>query len=163
MNIFELVKKVESSDVFKELDKGSYLVHVFSIVDPEHVDEWQVGYYNKEKDHVSVFDFKDGKISIMPPQEAFKESNYIAKLDLKDVKIDFDDAENIVNDVMKKNYSAETIVKSIVLLQNLPEFGQLWNMSIVTTTFSVINIKINAKEGSVIKHTKESLMGWNKK
>jgi hypothetical protein len=50
----------------------------------------------------------------------------------------------------------------IILLQNLPEHGQIWNITIVTTTFSVINIKIDSKNGTVIKHSKESLIGWKK-
>jgi hypothetical protein len=166
MDINNIISNVESSDEYKDFIKNNphhYLAHLFSLMDSEHKNDWQLGYYSKETDKITVFDYlEDGTLSIMPPQEAFKEKNYIEPLDIGKVKVSKDQAIAIVDKIIKENYKAESLSKMIILLQNLPEHGQIWNITIVTTTFSVINIKIDSKNGTVIKHSKESLIGWKK-
>ena len=166
MDIKEVVEHIESSDEFKKFiaeNPDNYLVHLFSMMDAEHKDDWQVGYYSKKSDKITVLEFNDKKITVMPAEEAFKEKNYIAPLNLDQVKITQDQAMDSVQKILKENYSAESLAKIIVLLQNLPEFKQIWNMTVITPTFNVINVKVNAITGEVIKHSKESLIGWNKK
>jgi hypothetical protein len=166
MDINEIIDNVESSGIFKGFIKENphnYLAHLFSLMDSDHKDDWQLGYYSKETDKITVFDNPvDGNVTMMPPQEAFKEKNYIEQLDISKVKVSKDQALKTVDKVVKENYNAESLSKMIMLLQNLPEHGQIWNITIVTTTFSVLNIKIDAATGDVIKHSKESLIGWKK-
>jgi hypothetical protein len=165
MDVNNIINKLEDSDEYKDFIKnnpGHYLVHVFSLVDEAHGDDWQIGYYSKKTDKVTVFDCSDDALKMMPPQEAFKEKNYIEPLDISKVKTSRKDAVEIADDVLKEYYRSESVIKMIILLQNLPEFGQIWNMTVVTSSFSVINIKINAQDSTVIKHSKESLLGWKK-
>jgi hypothetical protein len=166
MDINDVVKTIGDSDEFKEFIKDNpenYLVHLFSMMDAEHKDDWQVGYYSKKSDKITVFELDNGKITVIPAQEAFKEKNYIAPLKVDQIKVTREEAMAKVQEIIKENYSAENFAKAIVLLQNLPEYKQLWNITMVTATFNVINVKINAITGELIKHSKESLIGWNKK
>lgn len=163
MDIKEVINVVESSEEFKTLDPEHYLVHLFRIMDANSPEECQLGYYSKKTDKIIVFDYLDGKVKVTPPQEAFKEENYIAALDLSKLKVTMDEALNIAQEVIKNNYPGHLLSKAIVLLQKLPEFGQIWNITVVTHTFNVINIKINAETSEVIKYGMESLLGWNKK
>jgi hypothetical protein len=89
-----------------------------------------------------------------------KKEEYIQKLDIDKLKISRSDASSACDEVIKENYKHETLNKAIFLLQNLPEFGEVWNITIITSSFSVINIKIDAITGNVVKHEKQSLMGW---
>jgi hypothetical protein len=165
VKIIDVIKTVENSEEYQTFiknDPKNYLVHMFCMRDAHEAKDWQVGYYLKNSDKVTVFDYQEDKISILPAEEALKEKRHIPPLKIEDIKIDVDAAMDTVEDILKKNYSAESIVKAIVLLQNLPEYGQLWNITVITLTFHVINIKINAISGELIKHTKESLLGWNK-
>jgi len=166
MDIKKVISDVESSRQYKAFIKDNpehYLVHLFSMMDTLHQKDWQIGYYSKKTDRITVFDCKDdGSIEIMPPQEAFKEKNYIESLDIVKVKISKEEATKTTEKVLKESYGAESLNKVIMLLQNLPEYGQIWNLTIVTATFSVINIKIDAVTGKVVKHSKESLLGWKK-
>jgi hypothetical protein len=73
-----------------------------------------------------------------------------------------DEALSKAQEVVKDNYPAHLLSKAIVLLQKLPEFGQIWNITVITHTFNVINIKIDAESSKVIKHGMESLLGWKK-
>jgi hypothetical protein len=162
MDINEVIKAVESSEDFKSIDPDHYLVHVFRMMGPEQSEDCQVGYYSKKADKIIVFDYIDGTVKSTPPQEAFKEKNYIVALDLSKVKISMDEALSKAQEVVKDNYPAHLLSKAIVLLQKLPEFGQIWNITVITHTFNVINIKIDAESSKVIKHGMESLLGWKK-
>lgn len=162
MDINKVINDVESSEDFKTLDPDHYLVHIFRMMDADKSEDCQVGYYNKKSDKIIVFDYLDGKIKMTPPEEAFKEKNYIAALDLSKVKVSMDEALNTTQDVVKNNYPAHLLAKAIVLLQKLPEFGQIWNITVITHTFQVINVKIDAESGKTIKHSMESLLGWKK-
>ena len=162
MDFKHIIHKIEDSDKFKEFIKHSphyYLVHIFSLKD-DNPSVWQIGYYSKETDKIVVFEYANNAISIHEPQEALKEENHIQKLDMAHLEVSMDDAIQISDNILKEYYSKEIIGKQIFLLQNLPEFGQVWNLTIVTLSFNVINIKIDAHSGKVIKHHKENLMNW---
>jgi hypothetical protein len=166
LDIQEIVTRVEASDNFRKFlrdNPDNYLAHLFNMSDNIENNDWQLGYYGKKSDKITVFDMLDnGNISVMPPQDAFKENNYIQPLDMGKIKVSRQQAHDSVVKVLKDNYSAELANKMIMLLQNLPEYGQLWNCTVITATFSVLNVKINAETGELIKHSKESLLGWKK-
>ncbi|GIU69605.1 MAG: hypothetical protein KatS3mg002_0841 [Candidatus Woesearchaeota archaeon] len=152
MDVKKIILEIESSEEFKSIGPEHYLVHIFRMMDAHSPEECQVGYYNKESDKIVIFDYVEGKISIMPPQDAFKEKNYISPLDLEKVNLSMDDALNIVQKIINDNYKGHLLSKIILILQRLPEYGQIGNITVVTNTFNVINIKINAENSEVIKH-----------
>jgi hypothetical protein len=165
MDFKNIVGIVENSSEFKDFIKKEshyYLVHVFTTVDSEKSDDgiWQIGYYSKDTDKIVVFEDHDDLVFIHPPAEALKKEEYIQPLNLDSASISLDDAMKICKDALKENYPREIFSKAICLLQNLPEFGQVWNITIVTLAMSVVNIKIDASTGKVLKHTKENLMNW---
>lgn len=165
MDIKDVIEKVETSEQFKSFhteNPDAHLAHLFAIVEEGDIASWQAGYYSKKSDKITVFDCKEN-ITMIPPQESFKEQNFIEELDLDTVNISHDDAITIAEDVLKDQYRVETATKYILLLQHLPEFDQIWNITIVTQAFSVINVKIDAQTGEVRKHSKESLLQWNRK
>ncbi|MGV8150552.1 MAG: hypothetical protein ACP5NV_02380 [Candidatus Woesearchaeota archaeon] len=162
MNINKIIEFVESSPDFKKLGGDYKLVHFFRMMDSQNSEDCQIGYYSKKSDKIVVFEYDTGVVKALPPEEAFKEKGDIAPLELKKLMISLDDALNKAQEVVKNNYPAHLLSKAIVLLQKLPEYGQLWNITVITHTFQVINIKINAETGDVIKHSMESLLGWKK-
>jgi len=165
MDFKDLITRIESSPLFKKTIKATpdlYIVHVFTIMDAQNTNEWDFGYYSKKLDRITVFKLLNEEITVLPPQEIFKEKGVVRKLALDTVKISKEKALEHVEEVVKKNYSAESLMNAIVLLQNIKDFGQIWNVTLTTHTFHVLNIKINATTGAVIKHTRESLLGWNK-
>jgi hypothetical protein len=163
MDFKHVVGLVEESKEFKDFIKNNkeyYLVHVFSLLDSEHKDVWQIGYYSKDTDKLVVFEHNNDFILIHPPEDALKKEEYIKKLELEELETSRGEAVDICDALLKENYPHESLTNAIFLLQNLPEFGQIWNITIVTTTFSVINVKINAVNGKILKHKKENLMNW---
>jgi len=165
MDFKHIIELIENSKEYKEFihkEPHYYLVHVFTTVDSETVENgmWQIGYYSKDTDKIVVFEDQDDMIFIHPPTEALKKDEYIQKLNLDELKISREESMKICNDTIKEHYPKELFSKAICLLQNLPEFGNIWNITIVTLALGVINIKIDASSGKVLKHTKENLMNW---
>jgi hypothetical protein len=165
MDFKHKVSKVESSPKFSSFIKSNphyYLVHIFSVKDDNPSSVWQIGYYSKDTDKIIVFEDNEAasEIIVHEPEEALKEENYIQRLNIEDLGVSFSDAVSICEEVIKEYYKREITSKHIFLLQNLPEFGNVWNITIVTLTFNVINVKIDAQSGKVLKHTRENLMNW---
>ena len=163
MDFKKAVGFIEDSKEFKDFikkNKGYYLVHVFSPRDFANDNVWQIGYYSRDTDKIVVFENNNDVVLIHPPEDALKKEEYIQALDLEKLEVSRVDASTICDEVLKEYYSHEQLNKAIFLLQNLPEFGEVWNITLVTQTFSVINIKINATTGKVVKHHKENPMNW---
>jgi len=163
MDFRHIVDKVEGSKDYKEFIKENpsyYLVHVFTVIDSGHDEIWQIGYYSKETDRIIVFEYNLDTIKVHPPAEALKKEEYIQPLDISILAVSKSDANIACKELIKEHYPKELLSNSIMLLQNLPEFGQVWNVTMVTLAFSVINAKIDAITGNVLKHHKENLMNW---
>jgi len=159
MKLKEGIAKLEGSKVFKDfLDENPdhYLAHAFMMYG---TDEWQIGYYGKKEDKVVVFMVQEGEdVKRNPAEEVFKKpESKIKELNLEDVKIDLEEAIGIADKLMKEKYPVENVTKTIVIVQNLDKV--VYNLTIVTHTFNIINVKINAGSGEIISESKHSILG----
>lgn len=163
MELKEIYKKLTESGDFKQWkDKNpkTYLVHFFK-VEEENRGEWQMGYYDKEKDRITTFLVTE-QIGIIPEQEVYKEKKVIKKLDISKIKIDEEKAFTAVEEVIGKNYKGEFPIKKIIIIQNLGR-GAIWNITFLIRSFKTLNFKINAETGKVLSHELNSLMDFVKK
>ncbi len=166
MDFKESIGQVEESKEYKSFIKKNphyYLVHAFIIVEDGNSGNWQIGYYSKDTDKIVIFEPSGGIILVHPEEEALKKEEYIQRLEIEKIKIKHNEALSITSDLMTENYKYDLASKYIILLQSLPEFGQIWNVTVITANFSVINVKIDAVSGDVVKHEKQNLMQWNSK
>ena len=157
MKLRHAIEQVEASDVFKQFQKenpGYYLAHVFHTSGKGEVT--QVGYYNPDKDRVVVFDVS-ATIQQQPEDEVFKEHPAVNKLDLGQVKIDLEQALKTADELHQKKHAAELITQKIIILQNLN--GLVYNITHVTRTFNIFNIKIDAVTGDVLSEHTQSILG----
>jgi len=166
MDFVDMINVIEGSDEFKEFikkDPSYYLVHVFRIIDNDAPSNWQIGYYSKDTDKIVVFEHNNGLVMMHSPEDALKKEEYIQRLDARDLSLSHDNIIDIINEFYRANYKYDLLSKAIYLLQNLPEHGQVWNVTIITHNYSVINIKVDAATGTVLKHEKHNLMEWGVK
>ena len=83
------------------------------------------------------------------------------KLKLGKVKIDFDRAMGIIEELRKAKYPGETPNKVIVLLQDID--GEiLWNITYLTNSFNIWNVKVDAADGKVKSEKLESVIQFKK-
>lgn len=159
MILKKAIEKIEASEEFKKFKKENpdfYLAHAFTMVEKVQQD-WQVGYYSKTKDMVVVF-IVSKTVEMSPEEEVFKKpGKVVKKLDMKKVKLGLEKAIDISNKVMDEKYSAELVNKTIIILQNIET--EMYNITLVTHTLNIINIKIDAKSGEVLSEARQSIMG----
>jgi|TARA_B100002003_G_scaffold249384_1_gene285586 hypothetical protein len=153
MEIKKVVDKLENHSEFKiwkEKNKESYLANVFRMEGAKDLDEWQVGYYNKDGT-VTSFTVGEG-IKILPDQEIFqKEKKAVHELDVSEVKIDLDQALDAAKEFQKEKLKGNDPSKIMVVVQNIAG-NTLYNITYITITFNTLNMKIDAGTGEMIDH-----------
>jgi len=155
----EILTIVEKSDVFKqykEENPDSYLVHYFSMQKKTEREE-QIGYFSLKTKLVTTFSKEP---AIAGSDEPASKDDIVKELDISQVTVSLDDALKAAHEVMKENYSSQNVTQEICVLQNLGE--QLWNLTLITSAFNMINIRVDAKTGDVIKHEQHSIMSLGK-
>ena len=162
MEIKDLIKRLEESKEFKdwkEKNKDSFLAHIFKMLDDANKDDWQIGFYNKD-DTMTTFIITPADIKIAETENIFKKPEAkIQKLDLEKVKVDITKSLETAEKIQTTEYKQETPFKIITILQKL-DLGQVYNITYVTQTFKVLNFKIDAKNGKVLKKKLQTIMDF---
>jgi hypothetical protein len=160
-------KKVTEDPAFQAYKKEyptAYLVNAFLTKSGDQFSNWQFGYYVKEHEKIAMFEVTEANILAHPPDDIYKEpGKTVMRLLFPDVTVPLSQALASVNDAMRARYVGELANKEIILLQALPEWGTIWNITVLSTSFHVINFKIDAKSGKLVHEQRESLTTLPKK
>ena len=158
MKAQELVHKVEKSTVFTTFRKDHpdyYLATVFFLENTG----WTTGYYSKKEDRMITFTVDPVKQN--PQDEVFKKDEFVTPLEIDDVKISIDKADEIIEKLHQEKYKVHDIVRKIILIQN--HGGLHFNVTLITKTFHVINVILDAISGKVLKETIQNAMSFQEK
>ncbi|MBU1204054.1 MAG: hypothetical protein KKG60_03230 [Nanoarchaeota archaeon] len=156
---FGMLKKSEVFRRWEREHKKAYLCSCFVVIGKtlvhSELSNWQFDFYYGGNINSFVLS-QDGRTRTVEKDKAFKEKEAkITPLNLEDVKINLDDAFKIVCKLEEaKGLGFE---KKIVVVQDLG-YGAIWNLSMITDSFSVLNTKISAKNGKVISKEIFSLL-----
>ena len=165
MDLKPALKKLEESKDYKDWhkrNKDTYLSYAFKIPQ-EMPDEWQLGFYDKKNDKITTFVVKGIAISIRPEEEVFKkDETKISGIEIKKVNIAFDDAIGKSSEFQSKNYPKDKSVKTIAILQNMPAYGNIWNITYITESFNTLNMKIDSSSGKMLEHNISSVFSFKK-
>jgi hypothetical protein len=159
-DVHDVVDKVESSAAFLAFNAENphhYLVHAFSTAGA-HIDPMELGYYGKEADKITVF--KTDPLTRMPAEEVFKERGVLEALDLSLVKLGLTQALAKAEEYRHDAYPKHQTMKTICVLQQKQR--PIWNMTIVTNTLNMINMRIDAQTGELISREMQSIMNLAK-
>ncbi|HZX44464.1 MAG TPA: hypothetical protein VFF28_02150 [Candidatus Nanoarchaeia archaeon] len=162
MDIISLLDRLEKDQGFidwKKKNQFSYLAHVFKLLDDANIDDWQIGYYNND-DTITTFIITPQEIKVAETENIFKKPDAkINKLDVEKIKIDIAEALQTAEKIQAKEYKNETPFKIITILQNL-DIGQVYNITYVTQSFKVLNLKIDSTDGKVLAKSLKSVMDF---
>ena len=143
MEFTEVLAKIEENPSFQEWKKNNptfFLAHGFKMDDVK----WQVGFSDGEKVVSIVLE----PFEIMESAEAVKrDDTTIPELKPENV-LPLDKAIETFQKMIKEKYSAETVFKTIIILQNLD--GTVYNMTAMTQAMKTLNAKINMN-GEVVE------------
>jgi hypothetical protein len=162
------LKQLESAKVFKDWkkeNKESYFSYAFSMVRGKNeLEDWQLGFYDKKKDKVTTFVVKKDDVDVRLEEDVFKkQETEVKEINMEQAKLGIDAALKKANEFQKEKYSKELPAKIILILQNLPGLGNLWNITYVTQTFNTLNMKISSSTGKILEHKLMPLMDFRAK
>ncbi len=153
MELKEAVDEVEKSVEFINWKKEHtqwYLAHGFMIFEDN---EWQVGYTDGEK----VITFFLNPVKLMPEQEACKKPDVkIPSLNKANLKLGLDEVMKVIEKIKAEKYSAEQIMKTIILVQNIGE-KEVYNITGLTQSLKTVNVKVDM-DGKVIEDSCQALV-----
>jgi hypothetical protein len=162
--INEIISGLEKRTEFvswKKNNPGAFLTHAFIVKDKEIFSKWQIGYYNPERAKITVFELGDPMV-ISPESEVFKdESTMVRALVKESIKIDYESALVTAFKVNKEFFPQIISNKQIMILQNL-EMGIVWNITLISQSLEVLNIKIDASNGNVLYKNLSRLFEFRK-
>jgi hypothetical protein len=124
-----------------------FLSHACLIQEPNNTPSWEFGFFNKETDKVTVFETTPFK-QRQEDEVLKKDDSMLKPLELSNLTVSFDEAMQIADKFLIEK-GVMTAAKKIIILQT--EEVMQWNMTIMTQTFNLINIKINAVTGEIFK------------
>lgn len=165
MTVQEIYQKIKASPEYAEWNKENpkaYLVHFLYTSREE--DTWQVGFYEKDKKEMTSFEMNEGTLIVRKEKDIFRkdDNDPILPLIVEDVKNQLDEVAEQATTTMKQNYKNELPMQGLYILQNLKDFGIVWNATIFTKSFKTMNVKINAATGEVKSHELAKLFDFEK-
>ena len=160
--MLELLNKVKDSKEFKDYLKDHPNAYLCSIFLTEQ--QTQLSFYSKKTKLVTSFKVDIDKITLVGKDEKVlqKEKKDLEELHLEDLTIDLDKARGLVSDLLKEKYPNETPTKEITILQVI-EGKTVLNITKITSTFNIINIKLDAFSGELLEEKMESALNFKKK
>jgi len=158
-----LNKNREYKDLIKE-NNGIFFSYALVTIEKNETSPWQLGFYNKSTDKITTFIIGKKEIAVQKDEEVFKKPGMEVKpIDMEKAKLKFNEMIKKAEKFKKEEYPKEAISKTIAILQNLQDFGTVWNITFVTDSFKTLNLKINAENSKILHHNLESIMDFVKK
>jgi len=164
MKLKSALKKLKENSKFKEWfnkNKKTYFSYAFTMIENNKQQEWQIGYYDKDKDKIITFIVREKNITIKPEEDIFKKSDMkVNGIEVDKLKLNLEHILDKAEKFQKEKYPKESILKKIIILQNLENFGNIWNITFFTQSFNTLNIKIKTDNGKIVEHKLTPLFGF---
>jgi len=160
------LEKLNQSNEFKNSNKNKdiYFSYALIMLENNKSGPWQLGFYHRSNDKMITFIVDKDEIKMEKEEDIFKKPGMeVKKVDIEKVKIPPNEILKKAEEFQKKKYPAELINKTIAILQNLEEYGTIWNITYITHSLKTLNMKVNAENGKMISHSLESLMDFVEK
>lgn len=184
--VSQLIESVENSREFSEWRKTNSSAHLSSLFvmvkDIERLErdagsnEWLLSYYDNEDDTFTTFSSLGGQRAAK--EQAFKKGKTLPGLNTASVKAEVWDSVRAAEEVRSKKYKGEGASSIIAILQPLSGeeiFGAagkskkiagpipVWNLTYITTSYNIINVKVDAGTGRVLSDTVSGVMDFMQK
>ncbi|MEA3378629.1 MAG: hypothetical protein U9Q69_03225 [Nanoarchaeota archaeon] len=159
--------KLKDSEKFKEFETNNpeaYFVSAFFMCEYGKFEKsvWQMDFFDPAKYRMTSFVIGKDKIDMAENQKVFqKDKVKIEKLDLEEVD-SFEEAIKNVEEKKNAKYKNESFTKMIVLLQSVSS-KILWNLTFLTNSFKVWNIKVDAGENVILEEKMENIISFKAK
>lgn len=111
---------------------------------------WQVDFYSEAKHKITTYRKVDGAL-VAEEDDIFQvEEAPLEKLELENVRVDFEDAVKKVSAERDKLITILQVIKGKIV----------WNFTALTPTLHLYNLKVDAVNGDVISEHDENIMNF---
>jgi hypothetical protein len=151
-----MVGRVEAAmpfHAYRAAHPGSYLAHAFTTAEGKLIQPLELGYY-ADDDTITVF--KGDPVMALPPDHVFKDQGTVERLDLGAVRLGPEAALAKAVQEQDERYPKHETRKAVLILQQRDV--ALWNITLVTATLQMINLRIDAATGAVLSCSLRSIM-----
>lgn len=156
-DVKSIVTSVMKSAAYKSWAKenpGSYVCCLFQIINSGK--GWEVAFYSEKKNRMTSFSSEPAKI-LEKDAEVFKrEETQVEELEIDKLTVGFEDSLKITQNVVDELGNCGKISREIVILQKIKK--NLWNIICITDNMLLINVKIDAVTGEILKKDARSAM-----
>ncbi len=185
--VSQLIESVEKSSEFsgwRKTNGSAYLSSLFVMAkdiallegNGGNANEWLLSYYDRDDDTFTTFSSLGGQRAAK--EQAFKKGKTLPELKAGAVKVEIQDSIRAAEEVRSKKYRGEGASSIIAILQPLSAeeiFGgagkpekiagpiPVWNLTYITTSYNIINIKVDAETGKVLSDTVSGVMDFMQK
>ncbi len=191
--VAQLVEAVESSSEFsawRKANGSAYLTSLFVMVkdvarlagDSSGANEWLLSFYDAEDDTFTTFSSHGSKMGTR--EQAFKKGKKLPELDAGAVKAEIRDSIAAAEKVRSAKYKGEEAGSIIAILQPLSgeeiydgearagsgnregkgkSTTPVWNITYITASYNVLNIKVDAGTCEVLSDRISGVMDFMQK
>ena len=148
MNVIKEYSKIINSEEFKEFKKensDAILANVFL-----DKNGWQFNYLCNNK---MISFYLEDELIKTEESEVYEKQKDLEELKIEELKIDLEKAEEII-----KKVSDEEATKKIIILQQ--KEVPIWNITYITSSLNVVNLRVNAISGEVLEQKSENIMNF---
>lgn len=164
MKIKDLIDELESKDFFKKFKEKnpSYFTAAFLVLDlKEKSEKIQLDYFMYEENKIAAFEFPFEQYIIHDELVGVEKEKIVGreileqKEQILNLKIDIDDLEEKVLEIIDENKSNLKPTKIICILKD-----DIWNLTCMNDVLGMVRIKINVVSGEIVDFNKGSLMDF---
>jgi len=156
----ELLAEVQKSREYQKIVKEEpdiYLASAFTM----KKGEWQLDFYSKKKKTLTSFRKENSRLKVAEDKLFQQKETAPEPLELEEARISLTEALEKTRNELKKSSAGEE-QKHIIILQK-KDNKIIWNITVLTTSFKVLNIKIDAATGNILSESVESLLNFRAK
>lgn len=154
MNLFKNYNEIIKNPKFKEIKELELRTIFFSKSKNQEIN-WNYTFFKNHDLH--TFKVENDKVIYIGKDKEFNDKIKFNILDIKKIKSQYEDIDKIAKELINDS----NINNEICTISDNDEFGLHWNLTKITSTMDMINIKIS-DDKKILKHTKESLLKLGK-
>ncbi len=162
----EDLSKLKGNLVFntwKYTHKDSIFSYAFNTVEDERFGNWQFGFYDKDSNKVTSFIVEHETINMIGEDDVFKEEHHdVLEVNVDAVRMPILELFDHTIEFVSRKYPSDVVGKIVLVLQHIPKYGNIWNITLFTKSLNTINLKVDPSTGKVKSHNLVSMFEFRK-
>ncbi|MFB6075628.1 MAG: hypothetical protein ABEK17_00640 [Candidatus Aenigmatarchaeota archaeon] len=144
----------ENEDIESLVNSGGYLCSAYVFLTPKdkEIDSWELGFHRPEENKIIPVSVNE-KVEANEGDKPLKEE--VHQISIEDIEFNSREALEKAKKVQKDNFGRK-VQKILLSLKKDEEL--FWNVAFITGSFSIVTVKVNAKNGEIMETNEKTLM-----